>query len=300
MEARGSGRYGTVHERELAYVGQLIGVHGIGHEYLGRSQILKLWAPALSDGLEAATGRRQTNLPDLDLAFYGGLFRPEPEDEAKGWDDGEAETQLADIDAEELAELTETVEEIVKSADLTSAEAEAMAGKGAWLPVPVQRLVGAVERCFPPASGILVLGALRQVRRYLRDPQLKADVDQITATAATDAAVVIGHSLGSVVAYEFLRQHPGHSVKLLLTLGSPLGLKMVRDRLPASGLGGARWVNVRDRHDPVTAAGALDQWYPGVSDREAANGFDAHAAERYLSSKASGKALIEVLPELGR
>lgn len=284
-------------------MGQLIGVHGIGKEYLGRSQILKLWAPALSDGLEAAIGHPPPSPPDLDLAFYGRLFRPDPQDEAKGSDggeadDGEAEAQLADIDAEELAELTETVEEIVTPADLANAEADA--DKGVWLPVSVQRLVGAVERRFPPASGILVLGALRQVRRYLRDPQLKADVDQITAAAAADAAVVIGHSLGSVVAHEFLRQHPGHSAKLLLTLGSPLGLKMVRRRLPAGELGVAHWVNVRDRHDPVAAAGALGQWYPRVSDRGASNGFDAHAAERYLSSKAVGRALIEVLPELGQ
>jgi hypothetical protein len=77
----------------------------------------------------------------------------------------------------------------------------------------------------------------------------------------------------------------------LLTLESPLGLRMVRDRLPgaelgAAELGVAHWINVRDPNDPVTAAGALDRWYPGVSDRRADNGYGAHAAERYLSSKA--------------
>jgi hypothetical protein len=29
-------------------------------------------------------------------------------------------------------------------------------------------------------------------------------------------------------------------------------------------------------------------------------GLDAHSAERYLSSKAAGKAVLEVLPEFGR
>jgi pimeloyl-ACP methyl ester carboxylesterase len=278
-------------------VGQLTGVHGIGQQYLGREEILGQWRPALRDGLEVAAGRRPRR-PDLDLAFYGHLFRPDPRDEAKGSGDGETEARLADIDDEELAELTETVEEIVSPADL--ANAEAGADKGLWLPVSVQRLVGAVERRFPPTSGVLFLGDLRQVRRYLRDGQLKMDVDQITAEAAAGAAVLIGHSLGSVVAYEFLRQHPGHSVKLLLTLGSPLGLKMVRNRLPPGEPGVAHWANVRDRHDPVTAAGALGQWYPGAADRLADNGSKPHQAERYLNSKAVGRALLEVLPELGQ
>ena len=44
-------------------------------------------------------------------------------------------------------------------------------------------LIGAVEQRYPPASGVLCLGTLRQVRRYLRDPQLKEEVDKITAGA---------------------------------------------------------------------------------------------------------------------
>lgn len=283
-------------------MGQLIGVHGIGQQYEGPCDILKEWKPALIDGLRAASGRRLASEPDFDLAFYGGLFRADPDEDerAKGTDDAEPAAGLADIDAEELAELTEAVEEIVTPSDLASAEAAAKSGKGLWLPVPVARLVGAVERRFPATEGVLFLRDLRQVRKYLRDSQLKTAVDQITAVAAENAAALVGHSLGSVIAYEFLRQHSGHSVRLLLTLGSPLGLGMVRDRLPAGGIGDVRWVNVRDPHDPVAAAGLLSRWYPGVSDRQAANGTKPHAVKRYLNSKACGRALLEVLPELGR
>jgi len=268
-------------------------VHGIGQQYLGRNQILDRWIPALTDGLEWATQRRLQ--PDLDLAFYGHLYRQaDPPLSKKGSPSRDAAAYLAGLDDAEIADLTTAVEEIVTSADLV--EAAARSGKGLWLPAPVQTLVGAVERRFPPASGILFLGTLRQVRRYLRDQRLKAEVDRITADAAAGATVLIGHSLGSVVAYEFIRQHPGHSVKLLLTLGSPLGLKMVRDRLPAGEPGVANWVNVRDPNDPVTAAGDLRLWYPVVRDRSADNGANAHAAERYLSFKATGEALEDFLP----
>jgi hypothetical protein len=57
---------------------------------------------------------------------------------------------------------------------------------------------------------------------------------------------------------------------------------------------------VRDRSDPVTAAGDLSHWYPAVQDSYAENGGEAHAADRYLSSKAVGQALADVLPGLTR
>ena len=53
--------------------------------------------------------------------------------------------------------------------------------------------------------------------------------------------VLIGHSLGSVVAYEYVCRYRPPSVELLVTLGSPLGIpKLVFDRLtpaPADGRG---------------------------------------------------------------
>jgi len=279
-------------------VGRLIGVHGIGQQHLGRNQILDDWLPALADGLERAVGHRCHPL-DLDLAYYGDLFHEDPEDDLKGPHDIEPEERLAGIDDEEFVELAETVEELVTSDELAAAETDA--DKAAlWLPVRVQRLIGALDRHFPGTSGVLFLGDLRQVRSYLRNPQLKAQVDQIVADAAGDASVVIGHSLGSVIAYEFLRQHPGRPVKLLVTLGSPLGLKMVRKRLPVGEPCAASWVNVRDPHDPVAAASPICQWYPRATDHLANNGFRAHDAERYLRSKAVGRALINVLPGLGR
>lgn len=157
-----------------------------------------------------------------------------------------------------------------------------------------------MERRFPKGSGIYFLWTVRQVRKYLLDARLKAQVDEITAAAAAGATVLIGHSLGSVVAYEFLRQHPGHSVRLLVTLGSPLGLRMVRDRLPAGKPAVPSWVNIRDPHDPVTAAGTLSRWYPVTREPRANNAFDAHSAERYLNFKATGEALKDFLPETGK
>jgi pimeloyl-ACP methyl ester carboxylesterase len=118
--------------------------------------------------------------------------------------------------------------------------------------------------------------------------------------------VVIGHSLGSVVALEFVRQHPGYPVDLLLTLGSPLGLRTVRDLMPDPGYGAervppsiGRWVNVRDPRDPVACAGALTQFWPGIAaDHTVDNQDDAHSVTRYLGKWRTGAAVLAALPDL--
>ena len=72
---------------------------------------------------------------------------------------------------------------------------------------------------------------------------------------------------------------------------------MVRRRLQAGELGPVRWVNVRALNDPVTAAGALVQWYPRVTEPQPVkNGKDSHAARHYLGKKAVGIGSAGSLP----
>lgn len=73
--------------------------------------------------------------------------------------------------------------------------------------------------------------------------------------------IVIGHSQGSMIAYQVLRklQKSQCDVRLFLTIGSPLGLKEVQDMLvklePGRPLAVPdcvdRWLNVAERLDPV-------------------------------------------------
>jgi pimeloyl-ACP methyl ester carboxylesterase len=175
------------------------------------------------------------------------------------------------------------------------------------VPSWLQARLRAIDAKFGAAAGVLYVGELRQVRRYLAEPDLKARVDGIVAEkVAGGTRILVGHSLGSVVAWEFVRQHPEHELDLLVTLGSPLGLRMVRSRLPEQGCAGrapghvGSWVNVRDLGDPVAFAGDLVTWWPGVDDRHVDNGRDdAHSASRYLSKAETGSAIAACHPGLG-
>ena len=88
-----------------------------------------------------------------------------------------------------------------------------------------------------------VKSAVRETERYFQNQDgigarvrelLKAPLRQ--AFAAGDRILVIGHSMGAVIAYDALWElthlegHPG-KVDLFLTLGSPLGMHFVQDRL---------------------------------------------------------------------
>ena len=119
------------------------------------------------------------------------------------------------------------------------------------LPDPaVKSTIHETERYFSNAGGIA-----RRVRELLKAPlrQMFADGDRV---------LVIGHSLGSVIIYDalweltHLENNPG-KIDLLLTVGSPLGMRFVQQRLlgfgsagPASFPGNVRrWVNVAAEGD---------------------------------------------------
>jgi hypothetical protein len=86
-------------------------------------------------------------------------------------------------------------------------------------------------------------------------------VEGLEAVPQKARHVVVGHSLGSVIAYDCLKNVAGcPRVDALVTLGSPLGLSEVQDRLkpgysqeegyPSEKLAG-EWYNLSDRFDPV-------------------------------------------------
>jgi hypothetical protein len=105
---------------------------------------------------------------------------------------------------------------------------------------------------FAPPGGTPV-----PIRRTIR----QRFVDGLRAPMCTRPHVVVSHSMGTVIAYDCLKRVPECSgVDALITLGSPLGLDEIQDKLqpgwsrnagfPSATVSGG-WVNVFDRLDPV-------------------------------------------------
>ena len=137
------------------------------------------------------------------------------------------------------------------------------------------RLWHLVGDSYPWLSRIVASPALKltlaDVRRYLANHDGIADsirqclIDEIVeAWNAGDDLLLIGHSLGSVIAYDCLWQlsrKDGHAgrVELLMTLGSPLATRFIRKALQGADLPEPeryptnidRWVNVSARGEMV-------------------------------------------------
>jgi subtilisin family serine protease len=115
---------------------------------------------------------------------------------------------------------------------------------------------------------------LRDVKDYLfSEARHQAMIEAVeTRLASGGPFAVVGHSLGSVIAYEALCRKT-YDVPLFVTLGSPLGLTEVQDGLrrwlgrdelaPPQGVG--HWLNVADRLDVVALDGDIsDDFHPNV------------------------------------
>ncbi|WP_101788954.1 hypothetical protein [Nonomuraea indica] len=138
-----------------------------------------------------------------------------------------------------------------------------------------------------------------EVAAYLTDAGRRESCrDAVAGTIRrNNPRVVIAHSLGSVVAYEALWSDPGLKVELLVTLGSPLGMRdVVFERLlpaPVNGRGErppgvARWVNIADKDDIAAIPPGLCDSFSGVDHEELVDldWIDFHTAGKYLGCPA--------------
>lgn len=282
----------------------IVVVHGIGKQYLGAHSLHGGIAPALLDGVRLAGGPPLT-ADDVEVAFYGHWFRSPSSASAKG----EPAYNHRDVnDPFEVELLVALWEEAARLEPGRVPSPDIGAGRNkAAVPRTVQRALHALSRSsfLAGMADRFLIGMLKQVRRYLTDDGVRDRVQkEIAACVVGDTRVLVGHSLGSVVAYEALCAHPDWPVTTLVTIGSPLGIpNLVFDRLrppPQAGRGpwpGSvhDWTNLCDRRDIVALAKQLAPLFSdkgrAVTDVLVDNGWRAHAIERHLTAVETGNAV---------
>jgi hypothetical protein len=253
-----SGTMALVPSRAAAQrVTRLLLVHGRGQAGLNPDALKSEWMATLQRG---ATALGRTVPADLDVAFpfYGDVLDRYTRDlnipltsdiQARG----------AAVDEKYLQFQADFAEGARKNAGITDAQIEAEFGdkpgergplNWAW----VQATLRALDK-----SGVGAGKALetftRDVYLYTTRAGLRDDIDAIVAEKLTvEPTVVIGHSLGSVVAFSVLRKDTrALKVPIYVTVGCPLAVRSIRDEFrplrwpkPAT-----RWYNAFDRRDTV-------------------------------------------------
>jgi hypothetical protein len=164
------------------------------------------------------------------------------------------------------------------------------------------------SRFFSGLAERAMIGNLKQVRSYIQDEEIRTIAQRrLAEIVRDDTRVLIGHSLGSVVAYESLCAHKSWSVRVFVSLGSPLGIPhLIFNRLrppPVAGKGAwpgqvRKWVNVADTADIVALSKELAPLFNGnVEDRIVNNDANAHDVAPYLTAAETGRAIAAGLVE---
>ena len=275
---------------------RILFLHGINQQGRGASTLLRSW----SDLLLAASPDGTFAPADMALPFYGDVLA----DRAGSADVAVAQGGAA-TDADEAVFVADALEEQALAAGVgareialeqrrLASENPGAIAQGFPMSRRVNAVVAALERV-SPLHGDVALRLLDQAHAYLKRPRVASAVDDIVRPALDGGpAIVVAHSLGTVVAFKLLRElaTAGRPVQvpLLVTLGSPLSLRTVRAalgpplRVP-DGVG--RWLNAVDPNDFIALGRSLDasNFCDGIENITdiAHVGGDAHALEGYLS-----------------
>ncbi len=249
------------------------------------------------------------------MAFYGDVFRTPGAQGSPGSELGLAAANVADQIAWEWLERSAeraTRERIRQTADREIQHLQGAKPGQQGARAAARRVVSGLARIpwFAPFGAGLaerfLWRSLAQVSSYLTDEPLRTVVLQrVTALIGPETRVVIGHSLGSVIAYEAV-QELDRPLPLLLTMGSPLGFRtIVYDKLrrqpPGYPTSVQRWVNVADRDDLIAAEPNLTDMFatgkpPGArfdGGYTVDNGAEPHRATFYLGKQQVGQPVAE-------
>lgn len=252
----------------------LVLVHGRAQQRHDSIKLKTAWIEAWERGLNSLGLERPLADEQIHFPYYGDTLDQlvagkSPEEAAqivvRGVQPGSGETALSDDEKAFIeAALMEQVGRYAANPD-QAVQQELPPG------VPVQRgvlnwecvqgILTVLDRHVPGASAASVALATRDVYQYLTQQTIRGVIDAGVASAIDKAAgkkaVVVAHSLGTVVAYNVLRtlgQARSWRVPLFVTVGSPLALTVIKQRLA--------------QLDPVVFPGWVGGWYNAMDERD--------------------------------
>lgn len=234
---------------------KLVFIHGRSQEGKNPEELKTQWLAALKEGLKKA----KIDLPnDVEIAFpfYGDKL-DELLDSLKAPLVSDVTDRGAQQDSTEAEFRGELLNEIAQGADITDARIQSHF-KGDRLergPLNwewVQAILSALDGT--PLGAIAIDAFTRDVYVYLTNRSVREAIDKIVSAALSDGTcVVVGHSLGSVVGYNVLRNTALTTrVVRYVTVGSPLGLKTIKQKLDT----------------PLTMPECVHSWFNALDERD--------------------------------
>jgi hypothetical protein len=248
---------------------RLLLVHGIGQAGKNPSDLESAWINALQKGYEAA-GIAYPNSLQVDFPYYGDALDarvarsklPMPKDL----------TPKGDATASPYEDFVRnSLKELQPKAAISDGEVATEAG-----PIPVtekgiqnwrltQALARLIDRRLSGFESFTIDRFLRDVYLYVTDRNTAREINAIVDALLTEEpTVVVGHSLGTVVAYRvLLEQKAKVNLRRFITVGSPLGIKTISSQLGVLNypLADLPWYNAYDERDIVALNPLRDPFF---------------------------------------
>lgn len=241
---------------------RLVLIHGRSQENKDAAGLKAEWIEAWRAGLDKNGLRMPLAESDIAFPFYGDTLYAL----AKNIDAGDVPDVILKGDGTDRARqefIGAIVTEIAERRGITDEEVALEAGadvreKGLLNNKWVRAILKVIDRKVPLGSGTAIALFTNDVYQYLRNPGVRDRIETGVRAAMRPKVptVVVGHSLGSIVAYNLLKRDGealDWKVPLFLTVGSPLGVTQIYKSLrpvrhPACA---ERWYNAMDPRDVV-------------------------------------------------
>lgn len=277
---------------------RILMVHGIAQGGRKPGDLETIWAETLQEGFHLARKPWPVTVK-IDFPYYGDALDalvaqsklPTPADVvAKG--------RGQNLDFEKF--MQSTLEQMQQTASIPDTDVRAQMDPAAsqekgiqnwgW----VQAIARVIDNRLTPASNFTIEKFLREVFVYIARPANAKVIDDIVVAKLTaEPTLVIGHSLGSVVAYNVIkRQRRTVDLRGFVTVGSPLGLRAVSVKLGVAEnvASPVSWYNAYDERDIVALNPLVKPWFPVdpkiVNNNQVKNNTDnRHGIVGYLGDK---------------
>lgn len=282
---------------------KIIFIHGRAQEGKDPERLRQLWIKTLKEGLKKSDLELPISEDMIFLPFYGDKLdemvnsanQPMKNIIEKG---NQSNDRNAQFFHDLLLEVSKNAE--ITDEDIKKESSDEVIEKGPLNWGWVQAILRAIDKK-GKWSELSIKKFTYDVFMYLTNSNIKEEINAIVRNSFdNEPCVVVGHSLGSIVAYNILRDNPSLNVVKFITVGSPLGLNAVKKylkvpiKMPDCVTEG--WFNAFDDRD-VVALNPLDKTYFNIQpeivnksnvDNQTSN---RHGIEGYLNDNEVAKVI---------
>ena len=239
---------------------RLLFVHGRSQGGRIPKELKAEWLGVLTK-TAASIGRSVPATTIVDMPFYGDKL-DEFASAAQIPLSDDIQTRGSDPDREFQEFQAQFADELRRKAGVTDEEVQAEYGGSPAERGPqnwrwVQAILRALDKKVPGMGPATLEAFTRDVFLYVTKPGVRTAIDRIVSAGFGEdyPTVVVSHSLGTVVTYSILASERRNlRVPLLVTLGSPLAVRAVRDPFRPLSYPTAiqSWYNAFDKRDVVS------------------------------------------------